>query len=383
LREPTLGLTCLRMTERIEWMDTPSRFAAVAEAWEALVETETTPFADHAWFDCWWRAFGDGTALRVCALWRGDDLVAALPLAARRRRLSALANVHSPLFRVPARDPDALLRVIGEVLDSRPDDLRLHGVPVGDATLAAVRHASRRGHRLVLEESQHVSPVVELRGDFASYEKERKSELRELRRRRRKLHREHEVSFVLDEGPADLDAVLDRGFAVEATAWKAERGTAILSSPEAGAFYRGLAHAYRARGELRLASLQVDGRDAAFALCLLRGSRLFLLKQGFDTELRKLAPGLILNLSVIERCFELGYDAYELLGAKEPWKDVFATGERAHERIWTYRLGAVPLGRYAFRRVGLPLVRARRRRLEEARVAKGRRDPDAAKETPT
>jgi CelD/BcsL family acetyltransferase involved in cellulose biosynthesis len=354
------------MTERIEWIATPDRFRAVAGAWNALVANEPTPFADHAWFDCWWRAFGDGAALKVCALWRGDELAAVLPLAARRRRLQSLANYHSPLFRAPARDRAALDRVVAATLDAAPDDLQLHGVPVGDATLAAIRRASRGRHRMVLSESQHVSPIVDTRGDLSEYTRERKSRLAEVLRRRRKLNRENEVSFVLDKDSSDLDAALDAGFVLEAVDWKAARGTAILNSPQTTAFYRRLAHAYAGRGELRLAWLYVDGRAVAFGFLLVRGSRVFLIKQGFDTSMRKAAPGLILNLSVVERCFELGYDAYELLGEDEGWKRLFATGQRPHERIWSFRLAPVPVGRYAFRRVGLPAARAYRTRRDRA-----------------
>jgi CelD/BcsL family acetyltransferase involved in cellulose biosynthesis len=354
------------MTERIEWIETPDRFRTVAGAWNALVANEPTPFGDHAWFDCWWHAFGDGAVLKVCALWRGDELAAVLPLAARRRHLAALANYHSPLFRAPARDRRALDRVVAAALDTAPDDMQLHGVPVGDPTLDAIRRASRGRHRIVLSESQHVSPIVDTRGDFGDYTRKRKSRLATVLRRRRKLSREHNVDFVLDEHPTDLDAALDAGFVLEAVDWKAARGTAIRDSPETMAFYRRIAHAYAARGELRLAWLHVDGRAVAFCLLLVRGARVFLLKQGFDTSMRKAAPGLVLTLCIVERCFHLGYDAYELLGDEEDWKRLFATGQRSHERIWSFRLAPVPVGRYAFRRVGLPAARAYRTRRDGA-----------------
>jgi CelD/BcsL family acetyltransferase involved in cellulose biosynthesis len=354
-------------TERIEWMTSPGRLAEAADAWDSLVRAEATPFADAVWFDCWWRAFGDGAALRVCALWQGEDLVAALPLAARGRHMAALSNFHTPVFRPPARDADALERVIDAVLESGPDDLRLHAVPAGDTALEAMRRASTRRHRLVLAESQHVSPIVETTGGFDDYRRQRGQHVRDILRRRRKLHREHDATFVFEDDPPDLDAALDRGFVVEATDWKVERGTAVVSTPASSGFYRQLAHVYRARGELRLAWLHVDGRAAAFALCLLRGPRLFLLKHGFDTTMSKLSPGLVLHLHIVERCFELGYEAYELLGEEERWKSQFATSARPHERIWSFGLRPLPLGRYAFRRAGLPLARAARRRLQDTR----------------
>jgi CelD/BcsL family acetyltransferase involved in cellulose biosynthesis len=357
------------MSYDIDWIETEDRFSALACAWNSLAASEPTPFADHTWFQCWWKAFGKHGDLRICTLWRDADLAAVLPLAADGRRLVSLANYHSPLFRAPARNAEALERVMAAALDVAPDELKLHGVPVTDATSAAIRRASRRRHRIVLAESQHVSPIVSTRGDFTAYTRDRKSRLSELLRRRRKLAREHDVRFVLDDSPPDIEGALDAGFALEAVDWKLARGSAIVSSPQTVDCYRRVAHAYRARGDLRLVWLYVDGRAAAFGLVLKRGSRLFLLKQGFDTALRKAAPGLILVLNTVEWCFEAGCEAYELLGQDEPWKKLFATDQRAHERIWSFRLAPVPLSRYAFRRIGLPVARAYRTKRARAGTA--------------
>jgi hypothetical protein len=56
------------------------------------------------------------------------------------------------------------------------------------------------------------------------------------------------------------------------------------------------------------------GETAAFDFCLLHCGRLYLLKTGFDERFRRLAPGLVMRLSIIERCFESGLDVHELLG---------------------------------------------------------------------
>jgi CelD/BcsL family acetyltransferase involved in cellulose biosynthesis len=173
----------------------------------------------------------------------------------------------------------------------------------------------------------------------------------------RKLDREHDARYVMTDGSEDLEAQLELGFRVEASSWKGRAGTAILSSPEAATFYAGVARAYQPRGELRLASLTIDGYPAAFNLCLLRARRLYLLKTGFNEDFRAQGPGLLLNLWVVERCFELGLDAYELLGAQEPWKAYFATDERRHVRVRIYRRRPLSMARYLFRRRAVPVLR--------------------------
>ena len=140
--------------------------------------------------------------------------------------------------------------------------------------------------------------------------------------------------------PDDLDAELARGFAVEASGWKGESGTAILSDERTMIFYREVAKRFAERGELRLSRIVLDGHWAAFDLCLLYRDRLYLLKTGYDERFRRLAPGLVMRLSIVERCFELGIDAHELLGDEAEWKRKFATGERAHVGFHAYERGS-------------------------------------------
>jgi CelD/BcsL family acetyltransferase involved in cellulose biosynthesis len=145
---------------------------------------------------------------------------------------------------------------------------------------------------------------------------------------------------------------------------KRRNKTAILCSPQTTAFYTLLAHAYHARGDLRLAFLYIDGVPAAFTLCLLRGRRLYLIKTRLDERFQQFSPGLLVNLCTVERCFELGLETYDLLGADDRWKASFANATSDHVRLRSYRRRPVPLARYAARRFGRPTAQRLRSRLE-------------------
>jgi len=125
---------------------------------------------------------------------------------------------------------------------------------------------------------------------------------------------------------------------------------------------RGIAEGFAARDGLRTAAISLDGAMVAFDLLLQWRNRLYLLKTGFDEAHRRFAPGLILRLGVIERCFELGLDAHELLGDRSDWKAKFATTERAHVTWTGYARGPRATGRWAYRRGGRVLKRALERR---------------------
>ena len=346
----------------VEWVTDPARFAALATAWDALAEQEGTPFLRHAWLNAWWDAFGAGRGdLRVCTVWRRDELIAGLPLLARGRRLEGLADYHSPRFGAVARDKGARAalakelrgRVVLPALD-------------GDDPLLGLLNA--RGGRIV--EPFAVSPYVDTTGEWDAYRSATKSRWgAPLERFRRKMVREHGATFELVTAPVDLEPVLERGFVVEASGWKGREGTAILSTPETTAFYGAIARAFQASGERRLSWLELDGQMAAFDLCLLHGERLYLLKTGYDEAHRRVAPGLVLRLSVLERCFEMGLRTHELLGGEDAWKLKFATGERRHVTLRCFGRDPAARSAYAYRRWARPVLRSAYRRARAARAA--------------
>jgi CelD/BcsL family acetyltransferase involved in cellulose biosynthesis len=328
-------------------------FAALEGAWPALEQPH--PFADHAWLSAWYAAFADGATPRLAVAWRGDELAAAFPLVARGRRLAAAANYHSPLFAVPARDPEARAAVVDAALDAGAGVLFLHALAADAAEVEAVRAAVAGRRRGVLETPAHVSPIVDTAGDAESWLKARGST---LRRRRRKLEREHTVAVRLAVDADDLE----RGFELEGSGWKLRNGTAIVSQPATTGFYRALGQAYAQRGELVQGWLDVDGEPIAWHLSLRRGDRLYMLKTGFDENRRDLTPGLILHLLTVERCFADDIAAYELLGDTERWKLDLSTSARAHCRMWVFRHRPVPLLEHAARRWAVPALRRARNR---------------------
>jgi CelD/BcsL family acetyltransferase involved in cellulose biosynthesis len=348
LAHPFAG-RALAMT--IEWITEESDFMALADAWETLLPSDARPFDLHAWYRCWWSAFGGSSRLAVCTAWSGNELTAVCPLGlSGRRSLRALANLQTPVFRPLARDASAMRRLAEALTDGGTAALDMWGLPVGDPSVAAVEEAAAGAGMLRLREDLHVSPIVATDGDLGAWRAASKPRWgAPLERFRRKMTREHEASLDIVEPPGDLEAELDAGFEVEASGWKGRAGTAITSSAETQAFYRDVARAFAARGELRLSRVILDGATAAFDLCLLRDRRLYLLKTGYDEGFRKLAPGLVMRLSVIERCFELGYEAHELLGEDSEWKLKFATTERRHVGLRAYARRPLPLAGYTYR----------------------------------
>lgn len=346
------------MAERVEWISSESRFAELAPAWDRLAGREPTPFTRHAWFASWWGAFGGSSKLRVCLLWRDDRLAGAFPLHRRGGRLEAMANVHTPVFTPLAEDRAALDALLEAVVAARYAELAVSALPAAHPALTALRERVRR-RRLFLSAPQHTSPLIELDGDFETFRRQSKPRWgAPLERFGRKMEREQAARFSLVEAPVDLEEDLQRGFEVEASGWKGAAGTAIISSPETDIFYRSVARSFSALGGLRLSGITFGDRLVAFDLSLLHANRLWLLKTGFDESHGRLAPGLVLRLRIVERCYQLDLEGHEMLGDDSEWKRKFATGERHHRTARLYRPRPDGAARYAYRRALRPHLAA-------------------------
>ena len=374
-------------SDRIEWVVDASRFAELRDPWDALARGPYEPFMRHAWFDAWWNAFGQERELRICLAWRGKELCAVLPLHARsRHRLEAMANWEvTPVFQPLARDRRALETVAAAAF-AQSSVLEMWGIPAQATSLAGFEAAAGRAKRILSVDQGEIQPITATRGAFSEYRQKMKHGWREIERRRRKLVREHDASFRLIGSGADWLEDLNRGLTLEAKGWKGDRRTAVLSSQPTERFYRAIVHDLHERGEFAPSSLWVDGRIVAFDLALVHDSRYYLLKTAYDEDFREHGPGLILRLSVIERCFEMGLDAHEFLGLDMPWKRLFSTDEREHRVVRAYARRPLPLlrlsvhrgapaaARAAYQRLRvLPDLRARRRSRKAARASRKRR----------
>ncbi len=347
---------------RIERIGSQIRLDELAPEWERLADGHGLPFLRHAWFAAWWAAFGRGR-LQVYVLWDGDELAAVFPLQVRGHRLRPLANEHTPFVGPLGRSPQALAVLMQSILDEW-GSLSLAPVFRDVPATGQLLDTLGRGSRWAYVEEKGGSPVVRTSGSLAEYMAQLSGNARrDFRRLRRLLAGVPDVEIAALVEPEDLERELSDGFAIEGSHWKTRRGTAILDSAATTTFYRDVAARFAALGKLRLSRLSFGDRPAAFNLNLLDGGRVWGLKGGYDPAYARFAPGMLLLLAEIERCFELGLDALELLGSEDPWKRKFTRAAHPVVQVHAYSFGTLPLFTYGYRRLVRPRLRAVYRRL--------------------
>lgn len=284
--------------------------------WAALaVHCGVGPFGHPDWSAAW--AAMRGIGLAIATLREDGALTGAYPLLAAGRRVASAADWHVPHLD-PAATPETLPRLAAAIVAGRR---RVRIDFCAEPAAAAFREAMRGAGMRVRERVRMRSPWVDLGGGWDRYRDSLPShKWREIRRRRRRLDELGTVTFACHDGSADLDRLLEEGFAVEGAGWKGADGTAMASDAAVAAFYRRVAGDLARRDMLRLRFLRLDGRAIAFDLAFVHDDAEWLLKTGFDPALFTYSPGSLLRAEAIEQACAAGCTRYEFLGTDDPWK---------------------------------------------------------------
>ena len=327
-------------------LETRTRLQAVdgqlATDWDQLAtRSGSPPFIRPGWVRAWMDAFAPGRELRVLTAQRGDELVGVLPLLSGRGQLRSPTNGESMIFAPVVADTGAATALADRLAGSGlVVDLSL--LPVGEGTPGeAMQSAAERRGAVVLRRTMSHSPILDLTGTWADLLETMSAKRRySLRKLDKRLGETGTVSFEIDDGRHDLDALLADGFRLEGRPWKLAAGSAILSHPSTTRFYTAVARWAAEADMLRLALLRLDGRPIAFSFNLQDGGRLYGVKLGMDDDYGKLGPGTVLTRRLVEYAFgQPDLTQLDLLGQNDGHKADISTGTREQVRLQLFPAG--------------------------------------------
>lgn len=329
------------------WIDDYDDFVALGREWDALERDMqgNHPFLSHAWLRTWWEHFGAGHALRVLLVRSCGRLVGAAPLmltntrfyGVRVRVLQAMAGDHSPRFEFLAGHGNAVavhaalwaaLRKCGDAWDV----LNVRQLPEDALTLRELEVCAAGAGLRTGRWSGERSPFVRFAGAWNRYfDSLGYNHRRNVGKGRRRLERQGELRL---ETVSDGAAAVDEGIRIEASAWKADAGTAIACDPMRLGFYRAIADRLARQGKLRLYFLRCGDTRIAFSYALVSDGIIYVLKSGYDPKYAKFSPYTVLCAMVLQQGFASGLRGYDFLGDAEPWKRAWSRSARAH--CWLY-----------------------------------------------
>jgi CelD/BcsL family acetyltransferase involved in cellulose biosynthesis len=339
---------------------------SVREEWTALAERAGNIFVTWEWADAWWHAYGEGRPLLVTACRDpAGTLVALLPLyVARRRPVRTLRFLgHGPADQLgPVCAPEdrqaaatALTRLLSE-------DFRAWDLLLAERLAPAEGWPAMIGGRVVHRED---SPTLAIEGrGFDEFLASRSRNFREqVRRRDRKLRREHEVEIRLSTADR-LDGDLQTLSGLHEARWSDDGSGALSGRREE--FHRDFARRALERGWLRLWVLEADGAPRAAWYGFRFAQTDMYYQSGRDPEWERESVGFVLLCHTIRQAFDDGMLEYRLLRGGEEYKGRFASDDPGLE---TLALPRGPLGRSALlaaRAAGSMPAAARRRAVKLA-----------------
>jgi CelD/BcsL family acetyltransferase involved in cellulose biosynthesis len=122
--------------------------------------------------------------------------------------------------------------------------------------------------------------------------------LKELRRQRKRLAGHGAVRFDVARAPDDVASALENFLDLEASGWKARRGTALVQDAGDAGFIRRATSALAERGQCEIVTLRAGDTPVAAAVVLRHLDRAFYFKLGVDERFAKFSPGVQLTLDL-------------------------------------------------------------------------------------
>jgi CelD/BcsL family acetyltransferase involved in cellulose biosynthesis len=158
--------------------------------------------------------------------------------------------------------------------------------------------------------------------------------MKELRRLRHRLAEHGKVTFNAARSPQDIGVALEVFLTLEASGWKARRGTAMIQNDGDAAFIRRATTALAAIGQCEIVTLRAGDTPVAAAIVLRHQDRAFYFKLGIDEAFSKYSPGVQLTLDLtLHLCADPGISSADsTAAANHPmidriWRNRFAVGD--------------------------------------------------------
>jgi CelD/BcsL family acetyltransferase involved in cellulose biosynthesis len=315
---------------RFETIDAPEAFDRLGPRWDELVRAalRPSPFLLHGWLAAWWAVYGDEAEMLVELAFRGENLVAALPLEIEHRRgLHAgrlMGRQHAALGDVllDHGEPDETARELLERAAARVDFLDLFGPYRGGVLDRVADHERLR----FVERAP--APVLHLRGSWEDTLDARSSAQRRrlYRRRRRQLDAAGGLAVSVARSPDEVTEAVETVFDLHDRRFEGRPDGSELTTERGKAFHR---RAYRALGDqgvIRVALIHVGGRPVSFYSFFLLADAMVAHSLGFDPAWRKYSAGIVATHEAIRYAADEGARRVEFLGGDERYKLELADG---------------------------------------------------------
>jgi CelD/BcsL family acetyltransferase involved in cellulose biosynthesis len=195
---------------------------------------------------------------------------------------------------------DAVAGLMLEARKAGAHALLLRDVPLDGAAMQVFTERLQKDGRRPLVLQSHVRACLDATRDADELLRDAlgPKKLKELRRQRHRLAEHGAVHFDVARTPTDVASALEIFLNLEASGWKAKRGTALVQDEGDASFVRRAAKALAEIGQCEIVTLRAGDTAVAAAIVLRHLDRAFYFKLGVDERFAKLSPGVQLTLDL-------------------------------------------------------------------------------------
>jgi CelD/BcsL family acetyltransferase involved in cellulose biosynthesis len=323
------------MCYHTEVIDKPLDNDALRVAWDSLMikNSKTMQGQDatssFVWFESLVMSFAQAKNAKVVVVRDGVEIVALLPLFAKRGRWFC-NQLYVPTILYGGRNGIFLTLQSNELLTALLDgvkkafgqwqSIQMLLVDSSDSERLLLQVCDRSAYRLI-QTPGFSSPYLPLLDGPEAFGKKMAKTLRQrIKAAPNKLGALGALEYRELLGDWDVQAMMDDILVVERSSWKHEAGTSISAHPEQERFYRTLFPRAMRTGSLYGQLLYLSGVPIAFDFGLIQGSVFSSLKHSQTTAHERLCPSHLLKAVMIDKLRARGVTHYDFMGTCEPHK---------------------------------------------------------------
>lgn len=289
---------------RLDIIETLAEFAALETAWSRLVDDSNAgPFATFEWITCWGKVFwGKDIHAHIFVVWEGERLVAALPLALEKKRVThrlplRVSTLHM-LYddRVGFHDVmmvsgyEAAMDLIFAACQNRAAYLDLTPIHPSAGLDALVACARKQG-RWIFVRDEIKTAISDLSDGWETHLSRRSSSNRKRTRALERKLKDRSIVHSADQTDEAGMRCLDMVFDVSRRSWKAKLGTDIGTKETDRAFFTNLFKTLAPKGRMHLVVLELDGVAVGTDVVLCEGTSAYALVSDYDEAYADQAVG--------------------------------------------------------------------------------------------
>lgn len=305
------------------------------DSWTDLGARFPTPMVQHEWFLSCAETLHHLSELHIVIMRDGGRIIAIAPLAKVRRRYGVWLEIiggsrlHEPTDLL--YESETALNKLTQALVTKGYPLDLSRLPIRSPLLrGATARAGRHG--AWIQRPSASSCRLSLDHGWESLwqcmSRSRRTDFRRIGRRAKDQGGFH-VDVIVPK-PERVEELLKRAMEIEASSWKRNSGNCLANDFLLQDFFTRYCKRMAKKQALYIFFLNLGKRTVAMHVAVGYSEALWILKIGYDEQLRQLSPGLYLAMETVRYAAGAGFSRYEFLGAEEKWQHIWPVERQAY-----------------------------------------------------